>query len=256
MDFCSKSVKVFSKEIVAMYIVCSKYDNSLKKSKMLSQHDSAKIIFAEEFVKNFKKYNLCEKDIFYILCQCKYNKKLLKILSSLGVKIVNKTLIEQQPNKFDIQKKLQDNNILIPKILEFENLQKSDFPIFCKGKKHAFFNAIFFDSATLYNFFKKFPKKQFYLESFVNSNKQKAYFVNDKVFICNPNLDKRTNIKIQEVFNVISNIFDASAFSAEFFVLEDDICVFDMDFQTGFFENYSAQKEFFAFFEQTANFKF
>lgn len=233
-----------------MFVVCSKLDNSLKKAKMFLQDDCAKIILAEDFVKNFKKYNFSNNNNFYILCKCKYNKKITNILSKYNAKIINKQTVENQISKFEIQTVLQKNNICVPNILQYDNLTKSSFPVFCKGKRHSYFNATFFDLATFDNFFKKFSKKQFYIETFVNNaQKEKAYFVNTKIFVCNnTNCDKKIEDLLQCACNKISKIFDAKVFSVQYFVFENDICIFDLDFQTGIFENKFARKYFYTVF--------
>lgn len=230
-----------------MFILCSKSDNSLKKSKMFQTDNNFKIIFVEDIVKNFKKISIKSDDVFYFLCTDKLNKKVLHLLEQKNCKILNKNAVLQSLNKYDIQQKLFCANIPVPKIIELSNITKSNFPCFCKSKNHAGFIAKFYTPKTLEVFAKKFNTNDYYFEKPVEYDFiEKVYYVGGKVcFDDNSKLKQNEKIckKLQNILKNVAKTLQFDIFSAEFFITSNNIVLFDVNPNTGLFGSSHARKQ-------------
>lgn len=233
-----------------MNIICSKFDNSVKKAKQLEKEDCGKIMFVEDF-ENIEQSTKCG-DVFYVLCQTDKKQELMISLDQKGAKILNKKALVSNLNKFEIQSILLKNQINVPKILNGD-FEKSDFPMFCKSKVHADFNAKFYNKSTFEKFFSKFDKNDFYFEADANPDNTpiiKAYFVCGRIFVNENTKNNKTINKIENICEKVSKIFDFDIFSAEFFDNNNTPCLFDLNFQTGLFTSQEARIYFKNYFSR------
>ena len=85
------------------------------------------------------------------------------------------------------KKKLIDNNIKTPQIFEnFEVVDKTKLPIFCKQNIHAGMVFKIYTVNTINKFFEKFDSDEFYLEEAIESNvESKFYFVKGNIYAKN-----------------------------------------------------------------------
>lgn len=230
-----------------MFILCSKSDNSLKKSKMFQMDKNFQIVFVEDIIKNFKKISIKSDDVFYFLCTSKINKKVLNLLEQKNCKVLNKTAIQKNLNKYDIQQKLFCAEIPVPEIIEQSSITKNDFPCFCKSKNHGEFIAEFYTPKTLEIFAKKFNINDYYFEKPVKYDYiEKLYYVCGEVCFDDNSKLKQNEKNCKKLQNILKNIaktLQFDIFSAEFFVTKNNIVLFDVNPNTGLFGSSHARKQ-------------
>lgn len=222
-----------------MYIVCSKSDNSLKKSKMFQNDNNFKIIYVEDIINNFNKFQFSQKDVFYFLSQNKLNKKAIVLLEQFSYKILNINALKKNFNKYEIQKQLADAKICVPKLFDLNSITKHDLPIFCKSKNHSEFIAEFYTINTIKIFANKFNIQDYYFEQSIKYEYiEKIYYVNNTVCFCDDSKiiqNEKNCKKLQKTLKNVSKMLNFDIFSAEFFISKNNIILFDVNPSTGLF---------------------
>ncbi len=217
-------------------IFLSKKENYQKSAEKIknSLKIPTNIIWIEDFMVTENKEEKLKNSIIYFLCNSYLVKELINLLERVNCYIFNKDFFKRNYTKLETQKKLIDNNIKTPQIFEnFEVVDKTKLPIFCKQNIHAGMVFKIYTVNTINKFFEKFDSDEFYLEEAIESNvESKFYFVKGNIYAKNNieilNCVKKTCIKI-------SSVLKLDVFSVDMIQRNDDYVVFDVNPSAGFY---------------------
>ncbi len=206
---------------------------------------STNIYYIEDLnFNNIKQYNF-NKHIIYFLCNVNLNYKVIEKLQGLNCYFINKNFFTHNYTKFNVQKKLSNNNILTPKIYSIDELNRISYPVFCKENSHVGINLIVYSENTLIRFFSKFNSSDFYCEKIIKQGiEKKIYFVNGIVYDGNKTIDDK---KLQKLFKKISSILGLEAYSADIINNENKNVVIDINPNSGYYGSNIARKSFLKF---------
>ena len=228
-----KNVKIFLSEE-------EEFIESVEKIKYGSKLN-IETIYIEEFVKKKEYHLICGNDIVYFLCNSILILSVINIIKNTNCFIINKDFYMKNYNKKHIQYVLNKGDIKTPRIISYENFEVSCFPLFCKSKKHAHITFQAYNKKTLFYFFEKFDKKDFYFESSIIGVEYKIYYINGQIFSkTNINIDD----KIKTICLKISEILNLIAFSADFIENLGQIFVIDVNPAPGFYLSDNARRSF------------
>ena len=208
-------------------IFLSKKEEYLGSAKKIQDNINIKtdIIYIEDFMKVKNKVNLLENSIIYFLCNSNLIKKLVTILSKTNCYIFNKGFFENNYSKLKIQKILIENKLNVPKI--FYNDRDIKYPVFCKENKHGGIIFKAYTSKTIKEFFKRFNKRNFYIEENIDAQQEEKYYFIKISKVIESYCDKISEILNLEIFSldIINNnnsyiIIDVNS-SAGFYLSDD-----------------------------------
>ncbi|MBQ8299618.1 MAG: hypothetical protein IJX99_07210 [Clostridia bacterium] len=200
-----------------------------------------KVINIEDLVENANKYKFEKEDVAYFLCcNSLLIKDAIEILNQYGCTIINYDYLKCDYKKLDIQKLLQENDVLIPEICQTNNLDNLTFPLFCKENKHEGIIFQVYNKITLEKFFERFDIENFYFEEVIIANDSvgeeiKLYFVNGEIF------GKKDSIIIDDALktmclNVSKALNDLEVFSVDIIkTKENKSYVIDVNPSAGFY---------------------
>ena len=225
------------------------YTGQVKKLKEESKLET-KVVYIEEFVEKREDYTISSEDIIYFLCcNSPLVPEAINLLEPCNCTIINRTYLENNYKKGDIQNLLKVNNVLIPEIFVGENIEKLRFPIFCKENRHEGIIFQAYNKITLERFFEKFNILDFYFEEVIIDNgstghETKLYCVENEVF------GKEDNVLItDEMKEICKNISKAlnnlEVFSVD--IIQDNDSknyVIDVNPAAGFYLSDSGRKYF------------
>lgn len=209
------------------------------------------VLNIEGFVEKNKKLILNNHDVVYFIC-C--NSPIIDkaILLIKGGYIINKSFLLSNYKKSDIQRKLNSNTLLIPKIYNVDDINNINFPIFCKENIHEGITIQIFNKISLKKFFEKFNKNDFYLEeSLINTIDIKAeefkiYYVNKNVYLKSDKISK--NKELNELAIKISNILDnMDIYSCDIICQNNLYYIIDLNASAGFYLSDKSRQSFLDF---------
>lgn len=220
-------------------IFISKYDNTLNgANKIKDKMDNCDILVLEDYNKDL---NINNSNI-YFLCNTPLISKIVKGLNSNNY-IFNKEYYLSNYKKKDAQILLEQNNINVPKIIDYNKIENNIYPIFCKENNHVGIIFLVYNKLTLDKFFKNFNINKFYLEEKLdNTYEYKVYYVNKKVFF----KDKVEiyDLKINNICENISKILKLEIFSVDLIKIQNEYYVIDVNPSSAFYLSNKARLEF------------
>lgn len=225
------------------------FTGQVKKIQQESKIDTL-VIYIEEFIENYQNYKITENDVVYFLCcNSMLVPNVINILEDYNCKIINKDYLKCNYRKFDIQKILYENEISVPNMTYETNIEKINFPIFCKENRHEGIIFQAYNKITLEKFFEKFNILDYYFEeviekSLVGWNEIKIYFVDGKVFSKDDTVELTEEIK--ELCNKIESSFDGlEVFSVDIIqTVNKKNYVIDLNSAAGFYLSDDGRKYF------------
>ena len=166
------------------------------------------------------------------------------MVDSIGCKVFNSKFYSSKLSKLNSQQLLAENNVLVPQIIEYENLEKKDFPLFCKSHQHADMVMKVYNKLTLDNLLKKFDVKDLYFERAVdcgNYKEYKVYFVKNDIFFDDKYNDfYDTNIK--DVCARVSDVLGLDVYSTDILLSEGKYYVLDINPSAGLYMSTGSRK--------------
>lgn len=222
---------------------------SAKKIQELSKIDS-EIIYIEDFINEMGWDKITDTDIIYFLCNGeKVNYCLNKIIdSNKKCEIINKEYLLKNDSKLEVQQKISQVGVPVPKIIDANEIENAKFPIFCKQNSHTGIVIKAYTKKAITDFFKKFDLKDFYLENTVTSDQEKniefkAYFSNGNVYPKDG--ENEFNDYVKDICTKISNeLYQLQAFSVDFIENSSGLYVIDVNTASGFYMSTGARNEF------------
>ena len=217
-----------------------KLKNIIKK---INEETSIKVIFMEDYI--IAKNKLQKGSVVYVINNDeRVFKQFINSQNVKECKIINKQYYLKNLNKEKIQQILNNNNILVPKIFDYNNLN-NNFPVMCKSKNHTIFTGKFDNKKTLEFFLQDKNIDDFYFEEVIDKNKffeYKLYFVNKEFFFYD-DVNKLTIKNLSNVLNTISSILNLEVYSIDIFTNGTKTFIIDINPSAGFYKSKQARKK-------------
>lgn len=163
--------------------------------------------------------------------------------------ILNSKFYLKNYRKNDIQLLLQKKHIKVPRILQYSELSKDNFPVFCKEKTHTGIVFQAYNTFTIDRFFENFNQSDFYIEKSILGKdiplqEFKIYFIKDKVFGKDNGLPINDRIK-RITSKINTTIPELDIFSADIIRTSHYDYVIDINPASGLFLS-SKERQYFA----------
>ena len=228
-------------------IIASKaniYTGQVKKLKEQSELPT-QVVYIEDLLED-DKIDFENSIVYFLCCNSPLVPSVIPKLKDCNCYVINKEYLEKNYLKLDVQMLLHKNNVSIPQIYSFENINDIKFPVFCKENRHEGIIAQIYNDLTITRLFSKFNSKDFYIEQSIDSklsNEIKVYYVAGKVFF----KDSQSHDEI--VNNICKNISVAlnnlEVFSADIIKSQDNnYYVIDVNPSAGFYLSDDGRKYF------------
>ena len=236
-----------------LILIVSKYNLFTGQVEKIIKDSNFKIeqLYIEDFVDKNIMLNLNKHDVVYFIC-C--NSTMISRAINLinGGYIINKEFLLQNYKKVDIQKKLKENMLLVPKIYNINNINNIKFPIFCKQNIHQGITIQMFNKISCIKFFEKFNKKEFYLEESLYNNYNeniyeiKIYYINKKIYFENDNISRDEKLN-QLAINISKCLNNLDIYSCDIFCKNGLYYIIDLNSSAGFYLSDESRKSFINF---------
>jgi hypothetical protein len=197
-------------------------------------YSNTEILYIEDICNN---PNISKDDIIYFLCNGECISKLINKIKNTGCTIINANYFEKNYSKLTVQSLVGEGGVLVPKFIDYAEIENVKFPVFCKENKHAGIVFKAFNILTIKNFFSKFNSSDFYLEESLNdigTYEMKIYYVDGEI----AGKDGEVIINdsnILKICNNISKILELSVFSADFIKKDSNYYLIDLNPAAGFY---------------------
>lgn len=224
-------------------IFISKYENAIEGANLIKNNlTNCNILVIEDFIKQNK---TIKESIIYFLCNTNLIQKTIKKLENCY--IYNEKYYLKNYKKLDVQKKLQNNNLSVPKIIKYEDIKNKDYPIFCKENIHVGITFQAYNQITIEKFFSKFNTEKFYLEESISKisnrfNEYKVYYVDG--YMTGKNNSKRVSKKIKKVCTKISKVLELNVFSVDILETSNNYYLIDVNPASSFYLSNNSRKKF------------
>lgn len=225
-----------------LIIAISYYDNYIDRVEKIVNENPKKVtyLYVEDFLKNPDGFDIEDNSVIYILNNSNFNLDFIqKIKQKSKCKILNDKFFNRQYSKLDIQRELEKNNVLIPRIIKYNEISKNDFPIFCKSYQHADMVLKIYNRSSLNSLMEKFDVNNFYFEESVDKNNYKEY----KVYFIKNNIYLDDDIKFggdDKMLNIcceVGKVLGLDVFSCDIIVCDKKYYMLDVNPSAGLYKS-------------------
>ena len=203
------------------------------------------IIYIEDFLRMGNDNLITDNDIIHFSCNSSLIYEILPKIENFKCHIFNKEFLLNKYKKKDVQLKLNNEGIQIPKI--YSDFYDISFPVFCKENDHTGMAFMAFTRATLEKIFTKFDKANFYLEKAILDSEKatkeiKVYYVDGSTFGKNgEKISDEIAKACQKIAKCLDNI---EIFSADFIITSEGQYMIDFNAAVGFYLSNEGRDEF------------
>ena len=224
-----------------LIIAISYYDNYIDRvEKIINESpNNVSYLYIEDYLNGLCNDKINNEDVIYILNNSENNFEFIKQIKKTGCKILNLDFYAQKYNKIEIQRKLHSNKINIPRIINYSEIMKQDFPIFCKSYQHADMVMKIYNKSTLENLIKNFNKDMFYFEESLdkgNYKEYKVYFVKDQIYL-DDDIIFNGDDNILNICRQIGQVLKLDIHTSDIIKCEDKYYVIDVNPSAGLYKS-------------------
>lgn len=214
-------------------IFLSEYEQYLGSAKKIAKEyseENTEIIYIEKY--NLKSNEIQDNEVVFFLCNTPLINSVINSLNDKKCYIINKKYFLNELSKLEIQEKLIKNKISCPKIIPYEDLTKSDFPVMIKENMHAGITMLAYNTTSYDRFFSKFNKSEFYLEEYLKCNEEKKIYYINGILRTNKS---DTNFFSSYYYNMIASILHLDVYSVDIMQCDENDFVIDVNPSPGFY---------------------
>lgn len=226
--------------LIIFYEDFTKVKNIIAKLKQESASPVQEINILD-FLNSPENFKISSDNVAYFLFNSTLSALLFDKLDSSRCTILNKDFFLLNLDKKKVQELLLNNNINVPKIIDFN--KTTNQKLILKSKNHTLPVHIFESHKELDNFLINYNANDYYAEEFIDSDTEyKIYYVNGKMFFYDntkPICDKQLN----NSFNQISKMLKLDIFSADILFKDNKFFIIDINPAAGLFMSKSARQE-------------
>lgn len=227
-------------------IALSYEDNYIDRVEKIKKEfvDDVDYFYVEDFINKNNLLTFAKNDIVYILNNSTYNFLLINEIKDNVYKIINEEFYCKKNNKLKIQKELKANDILVPNIIECNNVTKYNYPLFFKSIDHTELVLKVYNKNSLDNLLQKFDSSSIYLEESLegsNSEEYKVYFIKNEIYF-DDKYEDFTDERIKQICLKISNILKLELFSIDIIKQSNHYYVIDINPSAGLYKSSKSRK--------------
>ena len=228
-----------------VYVVLSHYDNYVDRVEKI-KNDGLEVdyFYVEDYLETPEKYNLSEKDVIYFLNNSDHNLEFIEKAEKTNCKIINIGYYKNNLSKLGCQKALSDGGVKVPEIINFKDITKRDFPLFCKAYQHADIVMKMYTLSTFENIISKFNVEDLYFERSVDKGDYKefkVYFIKDDIYF-DDKYGEFYDEEIQKICLKVRDVLGLDVYSTDIILSAGEYYVLDINPCAGLYNSKASRR--------------
>lgn len=225
-----------------LIIFVSRYDDySDRAEKIKKDLKNVEYYFLEDIKLKYLNKIIENNTIFFLTNSNQINRIIDFILKrKINCNILNLNFFLEKYNKLTMQKKLEYNGVIIPKL--YNSISEILFPVYVKSINHSDFIVKIYNKTSLGKIKLSAYKKCYFEEAIDDRNgyEYKIYYVNNKIFYSGL-IEKKVHVAISKICNRISNALKLEVFSTDIIFSNKKYYVIDVNPAPGLWNSEDAR---------------